>query len=170
MNCMAWRELQMTARLIGAAVFYVVLVASAHADTIRLREGSIEFQSLLLSDAAVHLEGRDFSFEGFAQLARLDAAECVFACDPDEVVSLFMTVSGNDLPGVVTWEGTEYTDVGSLISPNQMNLRIVGQMRLPHRLGMGRRSKRHTRNSKESSTTTSRHHWRESKHSRRACA
>jgi hypothetical protein len=114
-----------------AVVFLLTMLATAQAENIRLRAGSIDFPNVLAGDGPVHLEGRDFVFDGYAQSARLDAVDCAFPCSPGETVSLLATASGNDLPGVVTWKGTEYTDVGSLVSPNQMTFLITGRMTLP---------------------------------------
>jgi hypothetical protein len=107
------------------------MVASANAENIPLRAGSIDYQDILLGDGPVHLEGRDFSFDGWAELSRLDAADCAFPCSPGETLSLYATASGNDLPGFAVWRGTEYPDVGSLVGPNQLSFELRGRMRLP---------------------------------------
>ena len=60
-------------------------------------------------------------------LARLDAADCSFPCQPRETVSLFATVVGNDLPGVVELGDQTFTDVGGLVSLSSMSLTITGQ-------------------------------------------
>ena len=116
-------------RAVGALVLGIVV--SANAEKIPLRAGSIEFDSVMQGDGPVHLEGRNFTFDGWAQLARLEAVDCVFGCDAGETMSLGMFVSGNNLPGIATFHGVEYSDVGSLIGPNQMQVNITGQTTLP---------------------------------------
>jgi len=105
---------------------------SAFAGTVRLRSGTLDFDSVVVGDGPVHLEGdRDFSFEGFAELAFIKSADCGFECDPRETVDLGMTVSGNDLPGVVEMAGKTYTDVGGLISTSSMVITITGKGTVP---------------------------------------
>jgi hypothetical protein len=104
---------------------------SAFAGTVRLRSGTLDFESLLSGDGPVHLEARGFSFDGFAQTARLDAADCVFPCEPQETFSLFATVGGNDLPGVAIMGDKEWVDVGSLLTPDFMSITITGKGVVP---------------------------------------
>ena len=105
---------------------------TAFAGTIHVRRGTLDFESVVVGDGPVHLEGdRHFSFDGFAQLARLDAADCSFPCEPRETVSLFATVVGNDLPGVVELGDQTFTDVGGLVSLSSMSLTITGQGTVP---------------------------------------
>jgi hypothetical protein len=116
---------------IFTALCLSAMIASASAGSIPLRAGSIDYPDVLSGDGLVHLQGRDFVFDGWAQSSRLDAADCAFPCSPGETVSLYATASGNDLPGIATWRGTEYADIGSLTSPNQMVFQITGKMSLP---------------------------------------
>jgi hypothetical protein len=102
---------------------------------IRLDAGSMDFEQILLGDSAVHLEGsRGFVFDGYATLARLDAVDCYYPCDPVETVSIYATAVGNDLQGIASLDGREYVDVGGMSSLNQMRFEITGRFRIP-RLG-----------------------------------
>jgi len=94
----------------------------------------------MLGDGPVLLSGsRQFQFSGFAFLARLDAADCVFVCSPGETVSLGSEASGNDLPGIASLDGEEFTDMGDMNSWNQLSIRFSGLTKLP---AIGRRTER----------------------------
>jgi hypothetical protein len=102
---------------------------------IRLKAGSMDFEGVLLGDSLVHLEGsRGFVFDGYAQSARLDVADCYYPCDPGETVSIYAIASGNDLPGIASLDGRESVDVGGMSSLNQLWFEITGQFKIP-RLG-----------------------------------
>lgn len=116
-------------RAVGALILGIVV--SANAENIPLRAGSIDFDSVVLGDGPVHLEGRNFTFDGYAESALLAAADCAFPCSPGETLSVNAVASGNDLPGIATFHGIEYADVGSPIGPNQMQVNITGQTTLP---------------------------------------
>jgi hypothetical protein len=121
----------LTALLVGC-------VGTASAGTINLRSGTLDFESVLFGDGPVHLEGnRRFVFDGYAQNARLDAADCAFGCAPGERVSLFATVVGNDLPGVATLGDETFDDVGGALSWESLSLTIQGFAKVPR---LGRRS------------------------------
>jgi len=108
-------------------VLLVTCFGTAFAGTVHLRSGTVDFESVLVGDGPVHLEGgRHFSFDGFAQLAFMKSADCGFECPPRETVDLGMTVAGNDLEGVVEMAGNIYPDVGGPISTSSMSITISG--------------------------------------------
>jgi len=110
----------------------VLLATLADAGTIRLNGGSLVFESILAGDSAVNLTGsRGFSFEGHAQSAYLEAADCVFECDIGETYSVGMIVSGNDLPGVAELGAIDYVDVGGVNSWNTLVLTVSGTAKVP---------------------------------------
>jgi hypothetical protein len=121
-----------------ARILIVLLLAcfgTASAGTVKLRSGTLDFESVLVGDGPVHLEGnRHFTFDGYAQNARLDAADCAFGCDPGERVSLFATVEGNHLPGLATLGDETFNDVGGMLSWESLSLTITGFATVP-RLG-----------------------------------
>ncbi len=80
-------------RAVGALVLGVVF--SANAENIPLRAGSIEYQDIWLGTALLHLEGRNFTFDGWAELSPLGAVDCTFPCSPGETLSLYATASGS---------------------------------------------------------------------------
>ena len=126
----AWQTFAVVALLCGAS----------YGGTINVRSGSADYDDLMLGDGPVLLSGsRQFSFSGFAFLARLDAVDCVFPCAPGETVSLGSEASGNDLPGIASLEGTDYTDMGDMNSWNQLSIRFTGLTQLP---AIGRRLER----------------------------
>jgi hypothetical protein len=113
----------------------LAFLGTASAGSIDLRSGTLDFESLLAGSGAVHLEGnRRFVFDGFAQNTRLDAADCVFGCDPGETVSLFAAVGGNDLRGQAVLGRRSFDDVGGLLSAETLSLTIKGFATVP-RLG-----------------------------------
>jgi hypothetical protein len=115
---------------IAAAV--LLLAATADAGTIWLRSGSLTFDHVLMGGSTVQLVGNHgFSFEGGAQNAFLQAADCAFECDIGEKYSLGMIVSGNDLPGVAELGTHDFVDVGGLSSLNQLTLTFSGEATVP---------------------------------------
>ena len=121
-------------------VVVALLCGASYGGTINVRSGSADYDDLMFGEGPVLLSGsRQFSFSGFAFLARLDAVDCVFPCAPGETVSLGSEASGNDLPGIASLEGTDYTDMGDLNSWNQLLIRFTGLTKLP---AIGRRLER----------------------------
>ena len=116
--------------MIGKVVALFLLFA-VPAFGLPLRAGSLDFESMFAGNGPVYLEGRGFTFDGFAFNARLDAVDCAFPCSPGETVSLSAAACCNDLPGVAIFRGVEFVDVGSLLGPNQMEFAITGRMKLP---------------------------------------
>lgn len=117
--------------------FFLLLltVQAASAAPIRLRSGTIDFPDVFTGDGPVHLVGnRGFTFTGYAELARLDAVDCAFPCDPGQTVSIYASASGNDLPGIATLDGREYVDVGGLTSNSFLTFAVTGRFTIP-RLG-----------------------------------
>jgi len=112
-------------------VLLVTCFGTAFAGTIRLRSGTLDFENVLVGDGPVHLEGRDFSFDGFAQSAFLAAADCGFECSPKETVDLSGAVLGSDLPGVAELGSQTHVDVGGPLSADSMSISITGQGVVP---------------------------------------
>jgi hypothetical protein len=116
----AMKVLVLTGLLVGC-------FGTAFAGTVRLRSGTLDFESVLVGDGPVHLEARGFSFEGFAQSAFLAAADCGFECSPRETVDLSAAVLGSDLPGVVELGSQTHVDVGGPLSADSMSLTVSGE-------------------------------------------
>lgn len=115
-----------------AILLVVLLPALAGAGTINIRSVSMDFEDPLMGGSYVELSGsRDFSFDGYAQNAFLESADCAFGCDAGESVSLGLHVSGNDLPGVAELGGIDYTDVGGPSSLEQLSLVVTGHAIVP---------------------------------------
>ena len=116
-------------------VFISLLVAGlepAFGGTINLKGGSIDYADVLVGDGPVHFVGdRGFTFDGFAFLSPLGAADCAFPCDAGEKISLNASASSNDLPGDATLDGVSYTLIGDPNSPEQISFNITGEARLP---------------------------------------
>jgi hypothetical protein len=113
------------------ALIGILSASVAHTEMIPLRAGSLDFDNFVAGDGPLHLEGRSFAFDGYAQTARVDAVDCLWGCDTGETMSLDIVVAGNDLPGVVTYRGETFPDVGSLITEDSLLLSITGRMRVP---------------------------------------
>jgi hypothetical protein len=110
----------------------VGFVGPAFGGTIKLTSGSIDYADVLIGDGSVHFVGdRGFTFDGFAFLSPLGAADCAFPCDAAEKISLSASASGNDVPGDATLDGVSYTLIGDLSSPDQLSFNITGDARLP---------------------------------------
>ena len=110
----------------------VGFVGPTFGGTIKLTSGSIDYADVLVGDGPVHLVGdRGFTFDGFAFLSPLGAADCAFPCDAGEKISLKASASSNDLPGDATLDGVSYTLIGDPSSPDQMSFDITGEARLP---------------------------------------
>ena len=82
-----------------AVLLVFTMVATARAQNIPLRAGSIDFPDVLAGEGSVHLVGRKFVFDGFAQSSRIDAVDCAFPCQPGQTVSLFATATATTCPG-----------------------------------------------------------------------
>ncbi len=106
-----------------------VFVTTVQAEQIRLQAGTLGFDNVLWGNGPIHLEGRDFTFDGFSRSARLNAADCAFPCEPRELMSLYMQVNGLDISGTVTYQGTTYTDLG--LDYDGLWLEITGDIRVP---------------------------------------
>jgi hypothetical protein len=116
----------------SASLFlFVVGVESSFGGTINLVSGSIDYPNLTVGDGTVHFVGdRGFTFDGAALLSPLGAAGCN-PCNPGSTISLHASASGNDLPGEATLDGTSYSDVGGLTSPESLSFDINGQVVAP---------------------------------------
>jgi hypothetical protein len=117
----------------NAILLVVLLPALAGAGTVNLRSGSMDFEDPMIGDSAVHMTGsRGWDFEGYAESAWLEAADCAFGCDAGEVISVGLHSSGNDLPGVAELGSQDFYDVGDPSSLAQLDLLVTGQATVPH--------------------------------------
>src|SRR5262245_58179176 len=116
--------------LVRSLAFFalVVFVRSASAGTINLSSGTMDFSSVAFGDGPVLLLGdRGFTFEGFALTANVQACPCV----PGSTINLDASVSGNDLPGNATLDGSSFANVGAQNSSEQMTISIDGEVLAP---------------------------------------
>jgi hypothetical protein len=114
------------------ALWLLVAVLPAFGGTINLTSGSIDYANVLAGDGPVHFVGdRGFTFDGFAFLSSLGAADCAFPCDAGEKISLSASASSNDLPGDATLDSVSHALIGDPNTPEQMSFDITGEARLP---------------------------------------
>jgi hypothetical protein len=106
------------------------------AGTIQLAGGVLDMSPGPLSLQDSSYSGRRFTFQSHASRSsglwgpdrcNGDPAHC----RPGDVLDLLFSVGGNDLPGTATLDGVTYSHVGSIDSPNQMNVQFTGSTVLP---------------------------------------
>ena len=115
--------------LVGSALVFSISLGSGSAATIKLRDGSIDYQDLAAATGPVHFEGnRGFTFDGSARGAI--AQVCDLVCMPGETVDIFALAEGIDLAGTATLQGVTY-DVPTPNGPEFMAYEITGEVIVP---------------------------------------
>ena len=115
------------------AVMLVFPVALAHAESIPLTGGVIQFDVGVFASAPTDLVGeRGFSYRGTPFLGIMPTAEPL---PPGTTVAFDAAALGVDVGGVVTLDGRTYENVGGLVSMTGANLRLTASVPLPGELG-----------------------------------
>lgn len=117
---------------VGIALALVGSAVPAHAESIHITSGGFVWTP---SEATpITLAGEGFTFDGIGHTTGvfMPWLSCsVPECGVGTSIDLRTHWSGGDLPGVVTYQGTVYDDLGGLVSPAGMLAEWNGTLTIP---------------------------------------